>query len=954
MRRKERAGLPGGADRPEEASASEEIKRKQEALRESESRYRALFETTLDGIMVVDETGQYIDLNESMCRIMKAPRSQLIGRHFSEFMLPEALERAKQAFHDLKSKGFYRGEFPIRAVDGSRVDLEWSSRADFLPGLHFCVARDMSERKRAEEERQKRETLLDIALEAGRMGVFDFHLRSGKVIWSPHLERIHSLDPGAFGGTFEDFKRDIHPDDLERVLARIQQAMREKRVDYSVEYRIIKPSGEQAWVEARGRVFYDPNGEAERFVGLCMDVTARKQTEEKLKGESAFRRAIEEAIPAGMAMADPNGQQIYVNPAFCEMVEWSDAELVGAMPPYRYWPPEEMDRIAQAFEATLAGKVPPNGFELRFRRRNGARFDVLVTSVPLKGGRGELIGWLASVVDITKRKQMERKLQEGETQYRLLFETNPQPMWVYEIESMAFLEVNQAAIRHYGYSREEFLSMTIKEIRPPEEVPRVVQSNAEVSEEVAMGLHFAGAWRHRKKDGTLIDVEITRSPLLFEGKKALLILANDITERRRAEAERVALLAREQQARQEAEMANRAKDDFLATVSHELRTPLNAIYGWARLLQMGDFDRETVVSAYETIERNSKAQSQLIDDLLDVSRIIAGKLRLDIRSIELRPVIEAAIETVQPAADAKEITLQSVFDEKIGLFSGDPDRLQQIVWNLLSNAIKFTSNGGRVEVRLERIGDAVQIRVGDTGIGITPEFLPYVFDRFRQAEKTSTRLHGGLGLGLAIVRHLAELHGGSVSADSPGEGEGATFIVTLPLKTASISPLDPERTSPAVLEAAAPLSPSSILSGIEILLVDDEADARTLLTLILQKAGARVTTVSSVREAIGRLKQQKPDLLVSDIEMPAEDGYALIRRVRAQEAERGERALPAVALTAYAARADRRRALMAGYQKHVPKPVDPSGLVAVIAGLLGRPREIFGIADRSSDEAASR
>lgn len=947
MQGKEKApGRPEGEGRPRETSEAGET------LRQNEAPYRALFETTLDGIMVVDEQGRYIDLNESMCRMMKAPRSRLIGRHFSEFLLPGTLEGATQAFQELKRKGSYRGEFPIRAADGSRVDLEWSSRGDFLPGLHFCVARDISERKRAEGERKKGETLLDIALEAGKMGVFEFSLRSGKVTWSPHLERIHGLEPGTFGGTFEDFKRDIHPDDLNRVLGRVQQTVQEKRTQYGVEYRIVKPNGEQAWVEARGRVFYDANGEAERFVGLCMDATERKRSEETLQSESAFRRAIEEAIPAGIAVIDQSGRQTYVNPAFCEMFGWSESELVGATPPYLYWPPEEIDRIREVFDARREGKESPRGYELRYRRRNGERFDVLLTPVPLKNSRGELTGWLASFVDITERKRIEQKLEESETQYRLLFETNPQPMWVYEIESMAFLEVNEAALLHYGYSREEFLSMTIKDIRPPEEIPKLAKKHEDVSKEMALGLRSAGVWRHRKKDGTLIDVEITRSPIRFRGKDALLILAHDITQRRQAEAEKVELLAREQTARQEAETANRAKDEFLATVSHELRTPLNAIYGWARLLQMGDLDRETIASAYETIERNAKAQAQLIDDLLDVSRIIAGKLRLDVRPIELKTVIEAAVETVQPAADAKEITFQSVFDVRVGLISGDPDRLQQVVWNLLSNAIKFTPSGGRVEVRLDRVDDSVQICVRDTGIGISREFLPYVFDRFRQAEGTSTRVHGGLGLGLAIVRHLVELHGGTVSADSPGEGQGATFRVRLPLKIAPAAP-DSEAKSPE-REAGTLVGPAPALDGIDILLVEDEADARALLTLIFQRAGARVTPVSSVREAVDKLKQKKPDLLVSDIEMPGEDGYSLIRKVRAEEAERGERALPSVALTAYAARADRRRALMAGFQKHIPKPVDPAGLVAVAAGLVGRPRVIHRVPDRSSDEASSR
>lgn len=881
--------------------------------------------------------------------------SDLDGRHVKEILGEGAYASLLPYIEKVFSgeRVVFDGKVPYR--DGGNRYIQATYSPHWVDGKvkgYFSLVQDITAQRQTEKEWHKSEELLKIALEAGRMGVFEFDVQGGKVAWSPNLERIHGLAPGTFGGTFEDFKRDIHPDDLDRVLGRIQQTLQENQANYGIEYRIIKPSGETAWVEARGRVFYGSNREAERFVGLCMDVTARKQAEETLRSEFAFRRAIEEAIPDGIAVTDPNGMQTYVNRAFCEMVGWSEAELVGAMPPYVYWPPEEMAVITEAFRKTIQGEVPSKGFELRFCRRNGERFDILVTPVPLRDNRGTLTGWLAAIADITERKRIEKRLQESEAQYRLLFETNPQPMWVYEIESMAFLEVNEAAVRHYGYSREEFLSMTIKEIRPPEEIPKLAQKNADVLKEVALGLRSAGVWRHRKKDGTLIDVEITRSPILFKGRNALLVLAADVTDRRRAEEERVGLLAREQQARQEAEAANRAKDEFLATVSHELRTPLNAIYGWARLLQMGGLDQETVTSAHETIERNAKAQAQLIDDLLDVSRIIAGKLRLDVRSIDLKPVVKAAIETVQTAADAKGIILWSSFDEGIGPISGDPDRLQQVVWNLLSNAIKFTPNGGRVEIRLNKVDSAVHIQVRDTGIGIHPEFLPYVFDRFRQAEKVSTRFYGGLGLGLAIVRHLVELHGGTVSADSPGEGRGARFTVILPLRVPSVASLDPEMKCSE--EGMLPPTSARVLDGIQILLVDDEADARELLVLILQRSGARVTAVPSVREAIERLKQKKPDLLVSDIEMPGEDGYSLIRKVRAREAERGERGVPAVALTAYAGRADQRRALMAGFQKHVPKPVDPAGLVAVVAGLIGHPEEEHRAADRSSDEAASR
>lgn len=378
----------------------------------------------------------------------------------------------------------------------------------------------------------------------------------------------------------------------------------------------------------------------------------------------------------------------------------------------------------------------------------------------------------------------------------------------------------------------------------------------------------------------------------------------------------------------EAREANRLKDEFLATVSHELRTPLTAILGWTRLLRSGDLDRATFARALETVERNAKAQAQLIEDLLDISRIISGKLRLDIRLVELPPLIEAAIDSLRLAAEAKGLRLEKTIDQSAGPISGDPDRLQQVVWNLLSNAVKFTPPGGSISVRLARVGSQVEISVSDSGIGISREFLPHVFDRFRQADSTSTRSYGGLGLGLAIVRHLVELHGGTVHAESAGEGQGATFKVRLPFA------MSLQRLTPA-LQGKLFLQKLPRLDNLQVLVVDDDPDARELLGLVLGQCGAKVTAVGSAAEALELIKGWTPDVLVSDIGMPDEDGYSLIRKVRALDSTRGSR-LPAVALTAYARVEDRMRALAAGFQMYVAKPIDPGELAAVIASLAGR------------------
>ncbi len=384
--------------------------------------------------------------------------------------------------------------------------------------------------------------------------------------------------------------------------------------------------------------------------------------------------------------------------------------------------------------------------------------------------------------------------------------------------------------------------------------------------------------------------------------------------------------------------ANRIKDEFLATLSHELRTPLNGILGWSQMLRQGSLNETASARALETIERNAKAQVQLINDLLDISRIIQGQMRLNVRPVELVKVIEAAIEVVRPAADAKSIRLQSVLDPGAGPVSGDPERLQQVLWNLLTNAIKFTPKQGRVQIRLERINSHVEIIVSDSGKGISAEFLPYVFERFRQADSSITRNHGGLGLGLAIVRSLVEMHGGTVQVDSPGEGQGATFTVKLPILVIHSKPSQEARVHPTAASDEGDdnqLDESINLNQLRILVVDDEPDACELLKTVLQTYGAEVAVAASGSEAMQRLEELVPQVLISDIGMPGEDGYSFIRRVRALDAQRGGK-IPAIALTAYAREEDRRRSLLAGFQMHLPKPVNPDELVLVVASLTGR------------------
>lgn len=482
-----------------------------------------------------------------------------------------------------------------------------------------------------------------------------------------------------------------------------------------------------------------------------------------------------------------------------------------------------------------------------------------------------------------------------------------------------------------GYSAEEAVGMPFSTIFTPEDRERG-QPEHELRVAAETG-EYKGEGKRVRKDGNLIEVAVVLTALRGPGGELLgfLKLTQDITARRAEERAREEALRASQIARAEAERASHSKGEFLATLSHELRTPLSAILGWAQVLERGLFDADTLKHGLEAISRNAKMQVRLIEDLLDMTRIESGQLRLDLQRIELDSVLAAAIDSALPAATAQGLTLRTAFGTDGCWVMGDPARLQQIVANLLNNAIKFTPRGGRIDVTLDRIGREHVITVSDTGQGIAPDFLPKLFDRFQQQDATTTRRHGGLGIGLAIVRQLVSLHGGAVQAHSEGLGRGATFTVRLP------GVADMGALGLPSLPAAPPPDVASRLDGVNVLLVDDEADVRAITARVLQSAGARVTTASTAAEGLRLLRQAPPAVLLSDIGMPVQDGYDLIRQVRALPADAGGR-VPAAAFTAFAGRDDTERALNAGYQLHLAKPVTPDALVAAVAQLAAAER----------------
>ena len=554
---------------------------------------------------------------------------------------------------------------------------------------------------------------------------------------------------------------------------------------------------------------------------------------------------------------------------------------------------------------------------------------------PLRDEEGGIAGGIAVITDITARRQAEEAAQ---TAYRQLsFHVESSPLAVVEWDSdFRVSRWSESAERLFGWKADEVIGKHVNEWRFV--FADDVDAVALVTNRQREGVEVQGIQRNRNytRSGSVLFCEWYNSVLRDDRGKlvSVLSLVLDVTARQSAEEERAASLLRERDARRHAEEADRLKDEFLATLSHELRTPLTSILGWASMIRNAEVEGPAAARAIETIERNARSQARLIDDLLDVSRIITGNLRLDLHPLNLAPIVEAALDALRPTADVKGIRLQTRFEPEECLVRGDPNRLRQVIWNLLSNAIKFTQRGGSVNIDLRCVEGTARLTVSDTGEGISAEFLPYVFDRFRQAEGSISRKQGGLGLGLAVVRHLVELHGGTISAESDGIGHGSVFVVDLPLAQERRDPARAEERRREV-ERRRSRSGAIRLDGVHVLLVEDDDDSRKLLGTMLKRYGARVTSTKSAAEALNMFSDEVPDLIISDIGMPDEDGYELMRKIRARPVEEGG-LTPAIALTGYASRKDRERALATGYQQHIAKPIEQAEMIAAIAALIGR------------------
>ncbi len=732
---------------------------------------------------------------------------------------------------------------------------------------------------------------------------------------------------------------------------------------YEWEGQLCRADGRLLWVKWNEAInIFDGNTSID---GLVEDISERKYIEAARQESEERFRTLADTAPVFLWLADPQKRWHFFNKGWLNFTGRNLAQEIG-----RGWlegiHPGDRDqywtRFLEAFSARQEFSI-----EYRLRRFDGEYRWLLDTGIPRYGRDGTFVGYIGSVLDITERKRAENALSllaEAGTVLSSSLEsetilTSVARLAVPDLADWCIIDIlEEEELRRFAVVHEDPNKMTwaheLQRRYPPKldssqaqaEVLRTGASRLypEISEEqLVAGAQDAEHLRILQELGLRSTMMV---PLWARGRTLGIVtliaaesgrhyttqdlqIAEELARRAALAIDNAYLYSVAERDRKLAEAASRMKDEFLATLSHELRTPLNSILGWAQLLRERRLNETTFARAVETIERNAKLQTRLVEDILDVSQIISGNLRLEVLPIDLKEILDATIESMRPAINARSIELICELDPNAGMVSGDANRLQQVFWNLLSNAVKFTPEGGQIWLSFHKLDSTAQVQIRDTGIGISTEFLPYVFERFSQADSSTTRLYGGLGLGLAVARHLVELHGGTVSAQSAGQGQGATFIVELPLIS---QPSNPTQPNSARLEA---FDATTALQGVRILIVDDEVDGRELLAFILEQYGAAVTTAPSAARALEEIQQSVPDLLISDIGMPEESGYALIRKVRARKPNRGGE-VPAIALTAYATEEDRQQSLLAGFQAHVPKPVEAAQLIATVAGILGK------------------
>jgi PAS domain S-box-containing protein len=926
--------------------------------------------------LIADRELRIVDWNPAAERTFGYGRAEVLGRPADEVLARSGRGVGQDLLATLEGGGHAEASSvgECRARDGRMLRCEWNATAlgadDGELVAVLITAQDITAHHEAEQRLRRSESLLVESQRVAKLGSWSLDLRTRQVTWSEEHYRLLGLEPQEGPMPADHGSRLVHPDDLPDIVRLFAEAEQHHR-PFETYWRAFHTDGSLRYEHSRCQIELD-QGQPIRMFGITQDITEQKKAELALRESEAKFRTLAEASPAIIWFLDQAANALYVNRRGAEYFGISEEEVYGGR-----WPelihPEDAAGYLAGLLAAVEGRRPYEG-RARVHRRDGVWRWMESRALPHFGEDGRYLGHVGHSLDITEHLELTAFLRQSEVDLaaelagmaRLqevsnrLVQTGDSTSLLQEIvdAAIAITAADMGNVQLFKPDTGEleivasrglsgdFLSFFARVDERRGSCGLAMHSGERVIvEDVTMSPLFDGSELDAltacgvravqstpliSRTGQLVGVLSThyRSPCRPAGRDLHVVdllarQAADWIERRNVQDERERLLERERQARAESERAARLKDEFLATLSHELRTPLSAILGWADVLRESVFDSHRVLRGVDVIYRNARAQAQLIEDLLDLSRVVAGKMRLSMERVALPAVVDAAIEAVRPAAEARGIQVLSSV-EPIEAIRGDSARLQQILWNLLSNAVKFTSTGGRVDLTLKRVGDDVEVRVTDTGKGMSADFLPHAFERFRQADSSVVREHGGLGIGLALVKELAELHGGEVTADSPGEGMGSTFTLHLPLTGGQEDREQPLRPTGAMTADPA-------LEGIKVLVVDDEPDALEIIQHILEARHVEVYTFGSVDGALAALDSQQFDVLLSDIGMPRRDGYDFIAEVR----RRGI-TTPAAALTAFARSEDRTRAFLSGFQAHLAKPLETSELVATVAALSGR------------------
>ena len=917
-------------------------KQAQNQNRENEIRIRRqlaeidlVYNTTPVGLSFVDTNLRYIRINKCLAEINGRSIADHIGRTVRE-AIPEIADMVEPIYRQVLATQTPVLDLEIKAetLQQPGVVRDWqvsfypvSDESGTLLGVSSVVA-EITDRNQAKRVIQQSEAIFRRLLESNIFGVAigDF---SGRIAYANDslLKMVGYTRSEQLSGQMR-WDRMTPPEYL-HLDAQAAQELRDRGVATPFKKEYIRKDGSRVPILMGGTILCPDDRAPETIVAFYIDLTEISRVEAELKNNQERLQIAQQAGKIGTFEWNVQTGEVACTPELVALYGLP----IGGLDTYQNWlemlHPDDRAVTEQQVQAALASGEELN-IEFRICRPDKSVGWIACRAKVFPDDRGLPLRMIGVNVDISDRKQAEEARSQINQTLEALIRACPLAITVLDADNGTVKMWNPAAERIFGWSESEVVGQFVPSI--PVDKREEFMANLQG---IRAGNAIAGMETQRqRKDGSSINIGLWATPVRDgKGNINCMSIVADISDRKQVEAERAQLLDREQAARAEAEAINRLKDEFLATLSHELRTPLNAILGWAQILRRGKYTEASLANGLEAIERQSRVQVQLVEDLLDVSRIIQGKLALKPGWFDMVKTIEVALNSVNFVAEAKPVTVSSEFDPAVGLMWGDTQRLQQVVSNLLTNAVKFTPAGGSVRLQLSAVAvtdspspNHLQIIVSDTGKGISAEFLPYVFDRFRQADGSITRADSGLGLGLAIVRHLVKLHRGTVTAESPGEGLGATFTVMLPLKQRrnKQSQLRGERKIPQMRQA--------ILAGVKVLVVDDEPDNREFLVAAIEQLGATATAAASAAEAIAILQQSPPNILVSDIGMPVEDGYSLIRKVRSSELGTAKR-LPAVALTAYASEQDRDRAIAAGYDEHLAKPINSALFAAVLARL---------------------